>query len=280
VKERCFFTHFGFRGVFSECGKLSFHFSTGHFLGADLILADNRSADFLTDTGRMRDEIEGGDSPRGQSSGTIRIGCGRVDSKPGHAAGAGGIKVIRQAISCDICGNEKKQTNHWFVAYEQGGELRVAGWSSRNRLRPGTRHLCGQTCLHKLVDDYMARAIGQKTQNAPHTKVEASTTRADASLTSRGAHNSHAANDDVEFESSARLITATFPILPIPATRPTPELVAAAGKQRSDCVIPLPEEPRYASRNLRAEAWERERERETHGQDCRTDLTRRRANGR
>jgi len=29
--------------------------------------------------------------------------------------------VIRQAISCDICGTEKKQTNHWFVAYDQEG---------------------------------------------------------------------------------------------------------------------------------------------------------------
>ncbi len=40
----------------------------------------------------------------------------------------GGDAVIRQAISCDICATEKKQTNHWFVAYEQGGELRVSGW--------------------------------------------------------------------------------------------------------------------------------------------------------
>ena len=70
--------------------------------------------------------------------------------------------MIRQAISCDICGTEKKQTNHWFVAYDQGGELRVSGWNSRNRLRPGSKHLCGQTCLHKLVDEFMARALTAK----------------------------------------------------------------------------------------------------------------------
>lgn len=67
--------------------------------------------------------------------------------------------MIRQAISCDICASEKKQTNHWFVAYEQAGELRVSGWCSRNRQRPGAKHLCGQTCLHKLVDDFMARTL-------------------------------------------------------------------------------------------------------------------------
>jgi len=54
--------------------------------------------------------------------------------------------VIRQAISCDICGAEKRQTNHWFVASEQAGELRVSGWNSRIHLRAGTTHFCGQTC--------------------------------------------------------------------------------------------------------------------------------------
>ena len=177
--------------------------------------------------------------------------------------------MIRQAISCDICGNEKKQTNHWFVAYEQAGELRVTGWSSRNRLRPGTRHLCGQICLHKLVDDFMARAIDQKMQSAAPEK---STARTDASLTSRAAYEGA--------EPLARLITPCSTALPIPASKPAAELVAMTGKQRTDTVIPLPDEPRYASRNWRAEAWEREREREMRGQDCRTDITRRCANGR
>ncbi len=70
--------------------------------------------------------------------------------------------MIRQAISCDICGAEKKQTNHWYVACEQGGELRVGGWNSRMRQRPGAKHLCGQTCLHKLVDEFMARASAER----------------------------------------------------------------------------------------------------------------------
>lgn len=167
--------------------------------------------------------------------------------------------MIRQAISCDICGNEKKQTNHWFVAYEQNAELRVSGWGSRNRLRPGTKHLCGQTCLHKLVDDFMARAIGQKSQGASHPERDSDSATTDASLTSRAAYD--------DFESSARLITPAAVASVMPASI------------RSNVVIPLPEEPRYASRNWRAEAWEREREREMR-QECRTDLMRRRAGGR
>ncbi len=195
--------------------------------------------------------------------------------------------MIRQAISCDLCGNEKKQTNHWFVAYEQGGELRVSGWSSRNRLRPGTKHLCGQTCLHKLVDDFMAKAIGQKTQSV-HVEAEPSSARTDTSLTSRAAYRARPADSarsaedscsaDLELESSARLITQDS--MPLPATKPAAELFAMTGKLHGSTVIPLDDEPRFASRSLRAEAWERERERELRSQECRTDLARRRVNGR
>jgi hypothetical protein len=167
---------------------------------------------------------------------------------------------------------EMKQTNHWFVAYEQGRELRVSGWNSRNRLRPGSKHLCGQTCLHKLVDDFMARAL---TASGPQaTAGAASDTQGkvlkramgtDASLTSS------AAFEDAEFESSARLIPAPVPVAPtrLPLRMPI-ELVAAPARQRDDeTVIPVDDEPpRFASRNWRAAAWERERERELRANEC------------
>lgn len=70
--------------------------------------------------------------------------------------------MIRQAISCDVCGTEKKQSNHWFVAYEKAGELRLGGWTSRNRVRPSVKHLCGQTCVHKLVDEFVAQTVAFK----------------------------------------------------------------------------------------------------------------------
>jgi hypothetical protein len=175
--------------------------------------------------------------------------------------------VIRQAISCDICGTEKKQTNHWFVAYDQGGELRVSGWNSRNRLRPGTKHLCGQTCLHKLVDDFMARAltarVPQIAQDQDEDEVMEQAVGADTSLTSGAAYR--------EIESSARLIptpartaAAPKPVAPRPAALPRPmELVVVPVRPSiEEAVAPADEPPRFASRNWRAAAWERERERE------------------
>ena len=179
----------------------------------------------------------------------------------------GGNAVIRQAISCDICGTEKKQTNHWFVAYDQGGELRVSGWASRNRLRPGSKHLCGQTCLHKLVDDFMARALAVRLQPAAEEgQVEVRAAATDTSLTSSAAH--------VEVESSARLLTPPVPINPQrPTFRAPAELVAMPGRLKAEePVPPIDEPPRYASRNWRAEAWNRERERELRTVERRSNM--------
>jgi hypothetical protein len=197
--------------------------------------------------------------------------------------------VIRQAITCDICASEKKQTNHWFVAYEQGGELRVSGWCSRNRQRPGAKHLCGQTCLHKLVDDFMARTIvrtpiAAEPVETEHLEVHATDTRpdkrldkldnridnrldprtdlrTDTSLTVQP--NQHAVLDD--FESSARLITPQEPaaVAAKSTYRAPAELVRMPGRGNSEERSLKPEEaPRTSSRNWRSEAWERERERE------------------
>jgi hypothetical protein len=177
--------------------------------------------------------------------------------------------VIRQAISCDICGTEKKQTNHWFVAFDQGGELRVSGWNSRNRLRPGTKHLCGQTCLHKLVDEFMARTLAGRVQQpaAGEAKGAEQAPAIDASLTSDAPYE--------DFESSARLIET-----PVPAPRTPlrmPELVAVPPRAHVlDPVIPEEDPPRYTSRNWRAEAWERERERESRGTDRHAEIAARR----
>jgi hypothetical protein len=171
---------------------------------------------------------------------------------------------------------EKKQTNHWFVAYDQGVELRVSGWSSRNRLRPGSKHLCGQTCLHKLVDDFMARALTARAPQAAENdaankvrdEVMEQAVGVDTSLTSGAAFK--------EIESSARLITAPKPVSPAlpmvasatvaparPLLRMPMELVVVPAKPRiEEVVVPADEPPRYASRNWRVAAWERERERE------------------
>jgi hypothetical protein len=179
-----------------------------------------------------------------------------------------GANVIRQAISCDICGAEKRQTNHWFVAYEQGEELRLCGWSSRQRKRPGSMHLCGQKCLHKLVDDFMARAIAVRT---PASEMEAGAAQAaptDTSLTNNPSRT-----------ETAPAVHLVAPVLPpaVPALRAQPELAPLPPRSESpDFLLPLDDPPRYASRNWRTQAWEREREREMRAGERTSDLATRR----
>jgi hypothetical protein len=64
--------------------------------------------------------------------------------------------MIRQAINCDICATEKQTSNYWFVAYEQGGELKVRGWESPKNSRKDAKHLCGQKCAQRMMANFMA----------------------------------------------------------------------------------------------------------------------------
>ena len=177
--------------------------------------------------------------------------------------------MIRKAISCDICATEKRQTNHWFVAYEQAGELRISGWNSRHRQRPDSKHLCGQTCLHKLVDEFMAKSIAVRPQRSPDTdeSAPASPAVADASLPPARRMLSWNRRRDC----SRRLRPFHPNPLPSPARTRDHAVMASLRTFR-----PSPEKPRPASRNWRAEAWERERERELRAIENRPDIAERR----
>jgi hypothetical protein len=161
--------------------------------------------------------------------------------------------LIRQAYSCDVCGTEKKQTNHWFVVREVSEELRVSGWNSRNRERPGVKHMCGQACVHKLVDDFMARSISARMQPAAGDTAEATASTTDASLTSNAAY--------AESEAPARVPALA---MPPPRRAPAAAPIALPTPLSAEApVIPFADEAElYASRTWRADAWERERARE------------------
>jgi hypothetical protein len=152
---------------------------------------------------------------------------------------------------------EQKQANNWFVAYEQGMELRLSGWNSRNRTRPGAKHLCGQACLYRLLEEFMARVVAMKPAvegvKPATARVRAATVTSltDTSLTSNTAY----------IGESARLID------------PAAELVTMPTKSEdAGRPVLVDEGPRYGSRNWRAEAWDREMEREQHEGGLRPDL--------
>ena len=187
--------------------------------------------------------------------------------------------MIRQAISCDVCGAEKKQTNHWYVAFEVAGELRLSGWNSRMRQKAGAKHLCGQTCLHKLVDEFIVRT-SECSAPAPLAKaVEDTATRSDtdASLTSASAY--------VAIPSPAQQVSPAVHDVPPAAFAPrialavpnvVPPQVGLDGDPRIAIGPQMEEAPDYSSRRWRAEAWERERNRELRAVEHHPEIARRR----
>jgi hypothetical protein len=181
--------------------------------------------------------------------------------------------VIRQTISCDICKSEKKESNHWYVVYEQGGELRLSGWNSRQRMRPDARHLCGQSCVYKLVEDFLARVIatrGPQDEGREHSAIKRPPARAQiaANILTDTSLTSNAAYDDVE--EYARLVTPGETAAS--AGRLTSAGLAAANLPGIGVVVPLDESARQAQRTRRAEAWEREREREVEEAEPKPDF--------
>ena len=151
--------------------------------------------------------------------------------------------MIRQAISCDLCGAEMLHPNHWFAASDQGPELRVSTWDKRSRLRPGAKHLCGQTCLHKLVDEFTARSLNQRIAPVPERPPAE-------------ARNPHVVAPRANFDAA--------PSRSRPA-QGVPVIGAAYIDENSDLEssAPLLTPLDSPSRGGRAEAWKRERQRQT-----------------
>ena len=123
----------------------------------------------------------------------------------------------------------------------------------------------------------MARALSTRDKTAaaeeavPEIAATASLPSIDTSLTSKTAFS--------EAESSARLITVPEPPRRTPV-KAQPELVPMPARlQPEDPALAPDEPPRFASRNWRAEAWDRERERALHGVVQSADTTLRRRSG-
>lgn len=129
--------------------------------------------------------------------------------------------MIRQAISCDICGMEMQRTHRCFVAFDKGTELRVSGWITRRRMGGGALHLCGQKCLHKLVDQFISRtlAVGSNAdQQSPeeaqcgrrYQRVDGSLTSLPADLVARRTAGAVRPFEEA-IESRARLVAPLEP---------------------------------------------------------------------
>ena len=63
--------------------------------------------------------------------------------------------MIQESVTCDVCGENNLDTHHWFMALEHKGTIKIAFWGKLNT-RSSMKHLCGQTCVHRFVDNFLA----------------------------------------------------------------------------------------------------------------------------
>jgi hypothetical protein len=73
----------------------------------------------------------------------------------------GDCKMNKQVYVCDVCGAERKEANHWFVLgppadCNPDAIFIISKWP-HNVDMGWAKHVCGQVCAHKMIDEFLSR---------------------------------------------------------------------------------------------------------------------------
>ena len=59
-------------------------------------------------------------------------------------------------FTCDVCGRQKQESNHWFtVQIRPGIFFDVRYWARGDALQENILHICGEECLHKKLNEFL-----------------------------------------------------------------------------------------------------------------------------
>lgn len=65
-----------------------------------------------------------------------------------------------EVFKCDVCGKQKGEANHWFLANTPVSPqpvIRICGWNIDAAYMPEFVHLCGEECVQKKVSEFLSR---------------------------------------------------------------------------------------------------------------------------
>jgi hypothetical protein len=128
--------------------------------------------------------------------------------------------MLQQTVSCDICGLVRRHPSNWFVVYDLDGELRIREWNPADTLYAEARHVCGQNCLFKLIEEFLieqTKAAGAAKAAARKQAQRGNAMHTDASQDSNSVHIAPVV-DIQEYEASTGFVT------PPEAPAPTPPI--------------------------------------------------------
>jgi hypothetical protein len=63
--------------------------------------------------------------------------------------------MLKQIVTCDVCGAIRKDANHWFCYSASPGQ--VTFWTWGEEIAARFDHVCGQVCAHKLLDEFLSK---------------------------------------------------------------------------------------------------------------------------
>ncbi len=78
-----------------------------------------------------------------------------------------------EAVTCDICGRAKQETNHWFVAICRHGIISIcptwatAFYAAITESPDERQDLCGEDCLHKWLSAHLPELKETNAKNKP-----------------------------------------------------------------------------------------------------------------
>jgi hypothetical protein len=59
---------------------------------------------------------------------------------------------MRQILyTCDVCGVQKKEANHWFIIFTCYPGTRLYKWSAADPTDKQAVHLCGENCVNRKI---------------------------------------------------------------------------------------------------------------------------------
>lgn len=64
----------------------------------------------------------------------------------------------RLQFTCDVCGAERRDTNHWFEFYNNGEDAGIRIFAGNERLK----QVCGQKCAHIMLDRWLSTGSLEK----------------------------------------------------------------------------------------------------------------------
>ena len=66
-----------------------------------------------------------------------------------------------EGYTCDVCGVQRGESNHWFMSRYGEGYFRIEEWNAQSAKLPTCKHICGSQCATKCLNQTLEQWAAQ-----------------------------------------------------------------------------------------------------------------------